>query len=196
MQGVRRLEEVRNRRRLGLAIAALGLVIAVAGAVALAIDGDDEPVAVDGERNPTTTSAEPPTSTTEPTELSPSTSSTTAPPPSTTAPTAAVMAFVDDFVAAIEADDAPFLVESLHPLVVQEFTVELCSSFIEREILTLTDYRRTGDVVGPDERTVLGSPVENFYEAPVSFGFQGQTFDSRATFALVDGAVSWFAECR
>jgi len=191
-----------DRRRLGLVLAGIGLVVAVIGTVAMAIGDDDKSLAaVTAAEPPTTTAAEPPTTTaaeppTEPTEVMPSTSSTTARPASTTAPTAPVEEFVDDFVAAIENGDAHFLVETLHPLVVQEFTVELCSAFIEREILTLTDYRRTGEIIGPDERAVLGTLIENFYEAPVRFGFQGQTFDSRATFALADSAVSWFAECR
>ena len=172
-----------DRRRLGLALAGIGLVVAVGGTVALAMGNDDKaPAVVTAAESSTTTAAE--------------SSTTTAPPPSTAAPIVQVEEFVDDFVAAIENGNARFLVETLHPLVVQEFTVELCTTFIEREILALTDYSRTGEIIGPGERSVLGTLIENFYEAPVIFGFQGQTFESRATFALADGAVSWFAECR
>ena len=116
-------------------------------------------------------------------------------PPSTVAGNQ-ILEFLDVFAAAIEVGDTPFLLESLHPLVVQQFSPELCQSFIEQEILTFANYRATGAVVGPEERTLLGTRIADFYEVPVSFGFQGRAVESIATFATVDGRVLWFAECR
>ena len=55
-------------------------------------------------------------------------------------------------------------------------------------------------MTGPLSRTLtVGetvNTVEQYYEAPVSFTFQGESFATVATFAAVDGEVYWIGECR
>ena len=55
-------------------------------------------------------------------------------------------------------------------------------------------------MTGPFSRTLtVGETVitvEQYYEAPVSFTFQGESFETVATFAAVDGEVYWIGECR
>ncbi|MFH1105320.1 MAG: hypothetical protein V1757_10340 [Actinomycetota bacterium] len=86
--------------------------------------------------------------------------------------------------------------EHLHPAVFSLYDETVCRSFVEREILPLTDYRLTGDVTGPTTVTIGGQQVSNYYTAPVSFVISGQAFhDQPGTFALVDGEVYWLTQC-
>lgn len=198
---MRRFEEVTGARPIGLYTAAAGLVLTVVGAVALLLGvGSSAPTGAVSDLSLITTTAST-TSTSSTGGPTIGTSSTTLPTPTApfTKPPASVElieGFLDAFVEAIDEGDASFLTETLHTLVPNQFGVEVCEGFIEREILALSDYRTTGSVVGPEQRTVLGTSVTEFYEVPVSFVFQGQTFESLATFAVVDGRVMWFTECR
>jgi len=58
----------------------------------------------------------------------------------------------------------------------------------------------TGEVIGPFPRTLTAGDtvieVAEFYEAPVSFAFQGESFDTDATFAVQDGQIYWIGACR
>lgn len=110
-------------------------------------------------------------------------------------PSDLIVAFVDDYVDAIETEDVEFLVARLHPAVLDLFDGDLCRTFIEREILALGNYTLTGDVSGPETQSI-GDRVFEAYSAPTSFVFQGQTFDSPATFAFGDDEVRWFTNCR
>ena len=96
---------------------------------------------------------------------------------------------------AIELENVDFLFERLHPEVLALSTPELCRDFIEREILELREYEQVGPVEGPERRD-LSTGLESVYTVPVSFVFQGTAFEVTATYAVVDGEVRWFTECR
>jgi hypothetical protein len=110
-------------------------------------------------------------------------------------PVAAIEAFVPEFAGMIAAGDTQGLFDTLHPAVLDTQDADLCTAYIEREILALVDYRLTGAVTGP-VATTYGSTMVDVYSGPVSFTYQGQAFDSTATFGLVDGEVRWFTTCR
>lgn len=115
-------------------------------------------------------------------------------------PAGAIDGFVTRFVRALDEDDTGFLIDSLHPKVVEAYGRDLCSAWIEREIVTLEDYQLTGDPVGPTTRrshTPAGLvEISGTFEVPVSFTFGGRQFDSRAGFAITGGSVYWLGECR
>jgi uncharacterized metal-binding protein YceD (DUF177 family) len=108
--------------------------------------------------------------------------------------------FVAAYAAATEQGDADFLFDRLLPDLRDAFGAELCRSWVEREILAVSDYQLTGAITGPSARTLsVGDtviPVESYYEAPVSFTFQGQSFDTMANWVVEDGTVYWIGECR
>lgn len=195
-----------TRRALGFALMVLGGVVVVVAIVGMVAGGGApaEPVAAPTSTSTAMTTTTPATaastttttvaSTTIPTMTIVETTTT----PSTTAPVdpaAAIAAFVPEFANMITAGDAQGLFDTLHPAVLETQDANLCKSFIEREILALVDYRLTGDVTGPVP-TTFGSTTVDVYSGPVSFTYQGQTFDSSATFAMVDGGVRWFTTCR
>jgi hypothetical protein len=67
------------------------------------------------------------------------------------------------------------------------------------QIMGLSDYRMTGGVSGPTDKTVTiaGRQVTftDVYSAPVSFTFGGQDFQSSADFILLEGLVYWLGVC-
>ena len=103
--------------------------------------------------------------------------------------------FIPMYRIAIQLANVDFLFDRLHPEVLTLSTPELCRDFIEREILALQEYEQTGPVEGPEVRD-LGSGLESVYTVPVSFVFQGTSFEATASYAVVDGQVRWFTECR
>ncbi len=109
--------------------------------------------------------------------------------------TAEIEAFVEEFVAAIERQDVDSLMANLHPAVIELFDEDVCRTFIEDEILLLGDYRLTGEIDGPNSQTI-GSFTVDMFTGPVAFTFQGQDFESDASFAIEETGVTWFAECR
>ena len=186
---------------------AFGAVALSAGVIGLLVGGDGEQPSPVATAAPVTAApATVPPTTLAPTTLAPTTTvvettvaPTTAPPEATTTTTAAadqtVEEFFPDYVAAIESGDVDFLFDRLHPAVVEQFDPELCRAFIEREILALGNYQVTGDVTGPAPQDIGGATYE-VYSAPVSFDFQGESFEGTASFAVVDGEIRWFTTCR
>ncbi len=108
--------------------------------------------------------------------------------------------FISNYADATEGGDSEFLTSRLLPELSDIFGEELCRTWVEREILAISEYTLTGEPTGPFSRdlTVAGTTieVEQYYEAPVSFTFQGESFDTVATFIVRDGAVFWIGECR
>jgi hypothetical protein len=196
-----------TRRTLGLALMVLGGVLVIVAIIGLIVGGGGpvEPVAA------STTTTTP--STTAPATTKPATTTTTQAPATTPTmtivestttlatttttpdPVAAIEAFVPEFAGMIAAGDTQGLLDTLHPAVLDTQDADLCRTYIEREILALVDYRLTGAVTGPVP-TTFGSTTVDVYSGPVSFTYQGEAFDSTATFALVDGHVRWFTTCR
>lgn len=185
-----------NRRTIGIVMMIGGLALVLAGALgAITSGGESEPASTTSTSvagTPTVTEHLASTTTT-----APGTATTTQAATTTTAVDAgtAVLAFFELQVAAIESGDVDFLLSSLHPIVTDLYTAELCRSFIEREILALGDYQATGQVTGPQSQT-FETGTADVYSLPTSFTFQGGSFDATATFAFLDGEVRWFTQCR
>ncbi len=137
---------------------------------------------------PTTTSSTTTTTTTEPLAEDEATT-TTAPPVET------VEEFLALFRAALDADDVDFLYNRLHPIVTDAFGADLCRAFVEREIAILENYEATAAAGAPITRSVQGVEVD-IIDVPVEFDFQGQHFEAVSTYALIDGQVRYFSECR
>lgn len=176
----------------------LGGVVVVVAIVGMVAGGGApaEPVAASTSTSTVTTTTTPATTASTTTTAATSTMTIVDTTTSTTVdPVTAITAFVPEFANMIAAGDAQGLFDTLHPAVLQTQDANLCMSFIDREILALVDYQLTGAVTGPVP-TTFGSTTVDVYSGPVSFTYQGQTFDSTATFAMVEGAVRWFTTCR
>jgi hypothetical protein len=172
-----------------------GLAVALGLIGMIATSGSSNQVAVSSTTTtpesslPTTTI--PSTTTTHPPETT-----TTVPPSTTTTidPATAIAEFVEGFADAIGRGDVDMLMATLHPAVIEIFGEELCRTFVEDEILALDDYRLVGSVDGPTVRNI-GSFSIDMYTGPVAFVFQGEAFESDASFASEE-TVTWFTECR
>lgn len=192
-----------NRRVVGVAVMALGVVLVVAAvAIAMSRVSDSEPAAT-----PTTSSAgsdstlrPSPTTTSVPvTTSSPATTTSSSLPTTTTLQPETVAEFVDAFAAALVNRDANFVMSRLHPDVVEAYPEGTCQAWVADQIMGLSDYRMTGGVSGPTDKTVTiaGRQVTftDVYSAPVSFTFGGQDFQSSADFILLEGLVYWLGVC-
>jgi len=196
-----------SRRNLGIGMVALGALLLVAGFATLG-GADDEPATATpattttaAPADTTTTAAAPAdtttttatTSTTTSTTTTTTTTTTTLPPPS-------IDDFILNYAAATDSGDGDFLFSTLLPQLRDAFGADLCRTWVDREILALSNYEQTGEVTGPIVRTLAVNEVEievdNYYEAPVRFTFQGQSFDQTATFVVADGQVYWIGACR
>jgi len=179
---------------------AIGVTLVLAGLWALSRTRDTDTIATTP--IPTTTTTNPPPTTTLPiiTSTTSTTTTSTSTTTSSTIPPETVAEFVDLYVAALESDDAEFLLERLHPVVVNAYGRDLCRSWIEREVLGLSDYRINGDITGPSTQTIelpTGAVELSFaYRAPVEFVFAGETVAAEAGFARVGREVRWLGVCR
>lgn len=193
-----------GNRTLGLSLMALGLALVVT-AVVLGVTGSSDDQSVATETTTTVrlaSTAEPSTSTpiqTTSTTSSPVTTTSSPSTTSTTRPPETVEEFVDLFASALASGDRAFVLNRLHPDVADAYAAGVCETWVDSEIMALSDYRLTGDTSGPVDKevTIAGQQVtiEQVYSAPVSFTFGGQNFDSSADFALVDGVVYWLGVC-
>lgn len=149
----------------------------------------------------TEVSAPPPSSTSAASTTASSASTTLT--SSTTTPRVdadAVRRFVDEIGSWIAAGDAATLFDLLHPTVRERFGEELCRAWIDREVLALVDYQASGDPTGPTSVSVQ-TPAGPFdldesWNVPVSYAFQGQAFDSVAQVGVLDGQLVWLGQCR
>ncbi len=187
-----------SRRSVGLALVALGGIVAAIGLIGMFVSnngGDAEALLTTTttiqDSETTTTTSITATTTTQAITTTTSEATTT----TTLDVTAEIEAFVEGFAAAIEREDIESLLATLHPAVLEAFDEETCQTFIENEILLLLDYRLTGEIDGPNSQT-FGSFTVDMYTRPVAFTFQGQDFESGASFAIEETGVTWFAECR
>ena len=152
---------------------------------------------------PTTTITPPPTTvaptTVAPTTVPPTTTNTVAP-TTTTAGDQLVADFIEVFATALEAGDSTFVFSRLHPAIVEAFDEELCSNWVDAEIMQLGNYMLTGAVTGPMSGsldTPSGSVAfANSYTADISFDFGGETFETTANYVLIDGEVYFTGTCR
>ena len=104
------------------------------------------------------------------------------------------------FSTALDQGDRAFVFDRLHPVVVESWGEELCSAWVDREIMALGDYSLEGPSDGPvdyEVSTPAGTVmVPDYYAAPISFTFDGQSFEAEGTFALVAQEVYWLGQCR
>ncbi len=195
------------QRWIGPALVGVGVILVIVGFVA---GGGDDTSADDTTTTlaatstvveTTTTVSE--TTTTAAATTSTASDSTTTTAPATTTTTQAeetVEEFVEDFSAALDAGDRDFVANRLHPVVYDGWGEDLCNAWIDREIMTLSDYTLIAVTSGPADATV-DTPngtmsVADMYEADVSFTFEGQSFDSGGTYAPIDGVMYWLGQCR
>lgn len=197
-----------SRALIGRIMIVFGVLLVAFGVIGLFMGGaDDEPVAgpsVDTTEAPSVTSptTDPPsTTTTAAVPPSTSTSTTTAPTTTTTTvPPETVEGFVVAFGTALDADDLDFVFSRLHPAVIDAYGEDLCLAWTEREILALENYQMTGTHTELGRSTVDlpggAVPVEELFEVPISFVFQGSSFEDTASYAREDGIVFWLGNCR
>ena len=195
------------KERGGLVLMVVGALIAIIGVIGtLASGGGDETpdtTITTTTVAPSTTSTTVVTSTTRldtTTTASTQTSTTTSSTTTTTVAPESVESFVAAYGAALESGDRDFIRRTLHPVVIEGWGEELCESWIDREIMTLSDYTLVSVDSGPQTRTVTtpaGSlSVENFFDASVSFTFEGQQFESGGSFARIGPDMYWLGQCR
>jgi len=173
----------------------VGGLLVLAGLIAWTTSGGDTVVA-----GQTTTTFVTPATTAAVTAVStsssvPSTTTSTQATSTTLNPTTTIEAFVVEFAEAIDRGDTTLLISTLHPAVLAIHGETACLTFIEAEILLLGGYQLTGPLSGPSTQTFADFSIEVF-SGPVAFTFQGQAFEATASFAMDDGQVRWFAECR
>jgi hypothetical protein len=190
-----------RRRQLGIVLIVLGAIAMTVGLIGMISSGDGDTVAVTTTAGATTTSS---TTTSAPTTTTTTTTATTSTTSSTTTTTTVAVpdligGFADMFRDSLDGADGTFAFETLHPVVVSTFGEELCRAYVDREVVLIRDYTLTGPIEGPTPRvfeTSGGEVTVDVYTAPVTFTFQGQQVDTTGAFAIVDGEVRWFTECR
>ena len=200
------------KRWLGPGLVAVGLVITIIGAVG-SLGGGDATAAVEPSPSSTTvavstTSAASSTTTTQDNGTSSSTTeptttmgpTTTTSSTTTTVPAETLEEFVLAYAAALEAGDRVFIFGRLHPATIDGWGEDLCSEWVDREIMSLSEYQLISVNEGPVTR-VFTTPVESitiddFYDATISFVFSGQTFEVGGAFALIGPEFSWLGQCR
>jgi hypothetical protein len=148
--------------------------------------------------SPTTSSSvttAPPTATTNTTTTSAPTTTTTIVPGA-----GAIEGFVADYRVALDNDDVVFLFDWLHPGVKDGYGTDLCRDWVAREIAALESYELTGPLIGPSSATIATDSgtfeVEDLYSGPISFVYQGASFENQAQFAVQDGSIYWLGICR
>jgi hypothetical protein len=110
-----------------------------------------------------------------------------------------VAAFIDDFSTALRTGDEEFVFTRLHPEIVAAFGADLCRTWIQTEIMALSDYALDGAIAGPTTGILNTSngqlALPDRYTAPVTFGFGGQDFAATADYVLLDDFVYFTGTC-
>jgi len=189
---------------------AVGVFVFLIGVIGTFSGGEDAAVASDTTTSgASTASTAPASATTVPatTSTTPSTTTTTvqattttAPATTTTQPDETVEEFLVAFSAALDAGDRDFVYMRLHPEVINGWGEDLCSAWVDREIMELSDYTFVSLVSGPVTQPVTTpngtATILDYFSASVSFVFQGETFSSDGGYALIDGDMYWLGQCR
>ena len=173
----------------------VGGLLVFAGLVGWMTSGGDTVVASQTTTTVLTSTTSTAVTAASPTSSKPSTTTSTQATSTTLNPTTTIEAFVVEFAEAIDRGDTTLLISTLHPAVLAVHGETACLTFIEAEILLLGGYQLSGPLSGPSTQTVADFSIEVF-SGPVAFTFQGQAFEATASFAIDDGQVRWFAECR
>ena len=188
-----------TRRQTGAAAVVVGALLSGLGIIDLV--GGPEPSDAPLAASTAATLASPATSSDE---------ATTAPPTTTTVGAttttenvlgaSAIEAFVKDYRGALDNDDVVFLFAWLHPEVKEGYGSDLCREWVAREIAALENYELIGPLVGPSSATISTETgtfeVDDLYSGPISFLYQGASFEGQAQFAVQDGSIYWLGICR
>ena len=115
-------------------------------------------------------------------------------------PDESVEGFIQTFSQALDDGDGEFVFARLHPVVIEGWGEDLCSTWVDREIMALSAYTFLALVDGPLAR-VVDTPngrmtVPDYYTATVRFTFQGETSLADSGFALVGTEMHWLGQCR
>jgi hypothetical protein len=187
-----------TRRRNGAMAVVAGVLLTGLGLVDLM--GSPAPADDIEARNLTTTTVVAAPTTSAATTTFPTT--TTAAPTTTTLVlgASAVEVFVEDYRAALDNDDVAFLFGWLHPEVKDGYGPDLCREWVAREIAALESYELTGPLIGPSSATISTESgtfeVDHLYSGPISFVYQGVSFEGQAQFAIREGSIYWLGICR
>lgn len=201
------------KERAGIVLMVVGLVVVLIGGVGFAATSGDSDEVAAGESTTTASSTSTtlaPTTTTVPDTTTSSSSTTSMPAETTTSSSTTssslpaepetVEEFVEDFAAALEDGDREFVLERLHPVVIDGWGAELCESWVDSEIMMLSNYTLlavdTGPITQQVDTPAGPAEVENYFGTTVSYTFQGQDFESGGSFALVDDTMFWLGQCR
>ena len=172
-----------GKRVAGATIIVTGSLLVVAGIAGMALNGGDETSAA------TPTGSEQASGTAEP-------SVTQTPTP--TPPVETPEEFLERFVAAIRGGDADFLLERLHPIVVEFYGERTCrhaaEDFRDKTIaITFVSARGPGIyrwvVDGHEE------DVADVLTVGVVFDRQGETSRQRIHLGIVGSELRWFTDC-
>lgn len=177
--------------KFGKALMGVGVALIAAGVVGLLADRPPVPTAATVVATTTTIAIT--TTSTAPTTTLEATTTTE------TVDAVDISAFVERFAVALETGDVGFLVETLHPVVVEAFGDETCETWVRREVMLLSDYRIDGnpESIGDGQVTAPTGTlaVEDMWSAPVAFTFNGEKFETQSSFAVIGGSVFWLGEC-
>ena len=186
-----------SRRHLGAVLVVAGVLLSGLGIVDLI--GSPAPAEDIEARNLTTTSVVAPATTVERTTTAPTTTAAV----TTTAivlGAGAIEVFVEDYREALDNDDVAFLFDRLHPEVKDGYGSDLCREWVAREIAALESYELTGPLIGPSSATISTESgtfeVDDLYSGPISFVYQGASFEGQAQFAIRSGSIYWLGICR
>jgi hypothetical protein len=165
---------------MAIALMAAGVLAVAGGAVGLATNKGETPVAV-GSASPS---------------ASPSTSASPSASPSPVAET--VEEFLPVFQDAINSGDAAFLLDRLHPAVLDLYGEAQCRTGLTAfrdptlrfKILSVAGPEPY--VYDPDGREI---PVEDAFKVRVRRTSQGTTKRTDVHFALIGGQLRWFTDC-
>lgn len=179
---------------MGFLVTGSGAILILVGL--LMLGGSDEPAP----STTTTLTAAPTTTTTLAPTTSPTTTTTAAATTTTTSPPETLENFVGAYRAALDSDDVAFLFGRLHPKVIETQGEEFCRAWVEREVIVLDNYQIIGEVSGPADEMFTAPDGSQFaiadtFSTTVSFTIQGESFESQAGFALVEGVMYWLGTC-
>ena len=187
-----------NRRQTGAVAVVAGVLLSGLGIVDLM--GSPAPAEDNEARNVTTTSVVAAATTLADTTTAPPTTATAVTTTTIALGAGAIEVFVEDYRAALDNDDVVFLFDWLHPEVKDGYGFDLCREWVAREIAALESYELTGPLVGPSSATISTESgtfeVDDLYSGPISFVYQGASFEGQAQFAVRDGSIYWLGICR
>jgi hypothetical protein len=111
-----------------------------------------------------------------------------------------VESFVAEFSAALAAGNADFIYGRIHPLALEAYGADTCRTWVQTQVMTLSDYQLAGPATGPLDQplpTPTGTiTVPDTFVAPVTFLFESQKVRAQVGFAPIDGKIYWLGRCR